>query len=184
MHPVIFRDGDAGVDFVTMSTRTSDKKETIGSVEYSVIPIEVSSASHPFYTGEDTIIDSTGRVEKFKIRAEKKVPQGKKQRKSTVQQINRKIDIHAKRTDGRSGVRAKVGATAAGSGATATAAKGDTPKQPDGKKRGDPAAVTGAATAGATAAGGVSKQPDGKTDKSPAPGDTPKQPDGKKGNGH
>ena len=104
MHPVIFRDGDAGVDFVTMSTRTSDRKETIDSVEYSVIPIEVSSASHPFYTGEDTIIDSTGRVEKFRIRAGKKVDRGKKKRNTVAQRtdIDRgKLNIQTKETASR-----------------------------------------------------------------------------------
>ncbi len=80
MQPVIFRDTGAGVDFITTSTKTSEEKEVIDGVEYSVIPVEISSASHPFYTGEENIIDSAGRVEKFKVRAGKKAEKGRKQR--------------------------------------------------------------------------------------------------------
>ena len=80
LHPVIFRDTEAGVDFVGMSTRTAETTEQIEGVDHYVIPVEISSASHPFYTGKDTIIDSAGRVEKFKARAEKKSVTGKKQR--------------------------------------------------------------------------------------------------------
>ena len=80
VHPVIFRDTGAGADFVGLSTATSEEKETIDGVEHFVLPVEISSASHPFYTGEENIIDSAGRVEKFKARAEKKSATGKRQR--------------------------------------------------------------------------------------------------------
>ena len=80
MHPVLFRDTGVGVDFVGLSTATSEEKEVVDGIERFVIPIEISSASHPFYTGEENIIDTAGRVEKFKARAEKKVASGKRQR--------------------------------------------------------------------------------------------------------
>ena len=80
MHPVVFRDTGAGVDFVGFSTAISEEKEAIDDIEHFVIPIEISSASHPFYTGEENIIDSAGRVEKFQARANKKTGAGKKQR--------------------------------------------------------------------------------------------------------
>ena len=80
MHPVLFRDTGAGVDFVGFSTVTSEEKEVVDGVERFVISVEISSASHPFYTGEENIIDTAGRVEKFKARAEKKVASGKRQR--------------------------------------------------------------------------------------------------------
>lgn len=82
MHPVLFRDTGAGVDFVGFSTATSEEKETVDGVERFVIPVEISSASHPFYTGEENIIDTAGRVEKFKARAEKKSASGKRQRRA------------------------------------------------------------------------------------------------------
>ena len=84
VHPVLFRDTGAGVDFAGLSTATSEEKEVIDGVEHFVIPIEISSASHPFYTGEENIIDAAGRVEKFKARAEKKSAAGKQQREARL----------------------------------------------------------------------------------------------------
>ena len=69
---VIFRDTTSGVDFFATSTIKSDKKETVDGKEYYVIETEVSSASHPFYTGEERIMDTAGRVEKFKQREAKR----------------------------------------------------------------------------------------------------------------
>ncbi|MGO1198401.1 MAG: type B 50S ribosomal protein L31 [Dermabacteraceae bacterium] len=67
--PVVFRDQSASFSFLTRSTRTSDKTVIWeDGVEYPVIDIEVSSASHPFYTGRATVLDTAGRVEKFRRR--------------------------------------------------------------------------------------------------------------------
>ena len=93
LHPVIFRDTAAGVDFFGRSTREPKEKETVDGKEYSVVPIEVSSASHPFYTGEETIIDTTGRVEKFTRRAEKKATAGKKQRRQTSAKVSERVAL-------------------------------------------------------------------------------------------
>ncbi len=70
MHPAIFRDTSAGVDFYALSTLTSETTEEKEGVVHQVIPVEVSSASHPFFTGKEHIIDTAGRVEKFKKRIE------------------------------------------------------------------------------------------------------------------
>ena len=70
MNPVIFRDPGAGADFLAFSTLQSDQKETVDGVEYSVIIMDVSSASHNFYTGKQNLLDTSGRVEKFKKRQE------------------------------------------------------------------------------------------------------------------
>ncbi|WP_114853422.1 type B 50S ribosomal protein L31 [Brachybacterium sp. YJGR34] len=68
-HPVVFRDASAGFSFLTRSTRTSERTVTWeDGREYPVIDIEVSSASHPFYTGRATVLDTAGRVEKFRRR--------------------------------------------------------------------------------------------------------------------
>lgn len=87
MHPVIFRDSGAGEDFFGTSTSTSKQKETIDGVEYFVISVDVSSASHPFYTGKENIVDTAGRVEKFKARVEKK--------STTIKKNDKKIDVKA-----------------------------------------------------------------------------------------
>ncbi|HEY6800886.1 MAG TPA: type B 50S ribosomal protein L31, partial [Agromyces sp.] len=69
IHPdyqtVVFRDLGSGETFLTRSTVTSDKTIELDGVEYPVIDVEISSASHPFYTGKQRIMDSAGRVEKF-----------------------------------------------------------------------------------------------------------------------
>ena len=67
--PVIFRDLASGVAFLTRSTITSDKTlEWEDGNTYPVYDVEISSASHPFYTGKQRIMDSAGRVERFNER--------------------------------------------------------------------------------------------------------------------
>jgi large subunit ribosomal protein L31 len=67
--PVVFQDVSSNFSILTRSTMTS--KETIkweDGKEYPVVKIEISSASHPFYTGKHKIVDSGGRVDKFRKR--------------------------------------------------------------------------------------------------------------------
>ena len=67
--PVVFRDLASGATFLTRSTVTSDKTiEWEDGNTYPVIDVEISSESHPFYTGKQRILDSAGRVEKFNSR--------------------------------------------------------------------------------------------------------------------
>ena len=77
LHPkdyrlVVFSDEAAKYAFLTKSTAKSDEtiKWTDGK-EYPLIKVQISSASHPFFTGEEKIIDTEGRVDRFKARAEK-----------------------------------------------------------------------------------------------------------------
>jgi large subunit ribosomal protein L31 len=66
---VVFRDLTSGESFLTRSTATSEKTvEWEDGNTYPVIDVEISSASHPFYTGKQRILDSAGRVEKFNQR--------------------------------------------------------------------------------------------------------------------
>jgi large subunit ribosomal protein L31 len=67
---VVFEDNQNGSRFLVMSTLPS--KETVkweDGVEYPLIRSEITSASHPFYTGKDTVLDTAGRVDRFKKRA-------------------------------------------------------------------------------------------------------------------
>jgi large subunit ribosomal protein L31 len=67
--PVVFRDLASGATFLTRSTVSSEKTiEWEDGNTYPVIDVEISSASHPFYTGKQRIMDSAGRVEKFNQR--------------------------------------------------------------------------------------------------------------------
>lgn len=64
-YPTCFVDVSTGRKFLTRSTMTSKKKETIDSVEYNVFVRDVTSDSHPVFTGEKRFVDTEGRVEKF-----------------------------------------------------------------------------------------------------------------------
>ncbi|MFF4313260.1 type B 50S ribosomal protein L31 [Streptomyces sp. NPDC001507] len=73
IHPasrlVVFRDRAADTAFLTRST--ADSSRTIGWEDgntYPLIDVEISSASHPFYTGRARVLDSAGRVERFERR--------------------------------------------------------------------------------------------------------------------
>lgn len=73
IHPqyrdVVFQDVTTDFAFLTRSTKKS--KETIkwtDGNEYPLIKIEVSSKSHPFYTGKHKVIDTSGRIDKFQKR--------------------------------------------------------------------------------------------------------------------
>lgn len=70
-HPVIFLDTTTGSKFVSSSTLVSDETEDIDGVKHYVIKVEISSASHPFYTGKRMLVDTAGRVDKFLERAKK-----------------------------------------------------------------------------------------------------------------
>ena len=67
---VIFHDNSSGARFLvgsTISTQATEKWED--GKEYPIAYIDVSSASHPFYTGQEKVMDTAGRVERFKARA-------------------------------------------------------------------------------------------------------------------
>ena len=67
--PVVFRDLASGATFLTRSTVSSSKTiDWEDGATYPVIDVEISSESHPFYTGKQRIMDSAGRVEKFNSR--------------------------------------------------------------------------------------------------------------------
>lgn len=65
-HPVIFVDTGASAEFVTQSTMRSKETREIDGVEHFVIRLDVSSASHPFFTGKQRFVDAAGRIDKFR----------------------------------------------------------------------------------------------------------------------
>lgn len=68
--PVLFEDISSGEQYIIASTlKTSGTKKAKDGIEYPYASVEISSASHPFYTGKETVIDTAGRVDKFKKRA-------------------------------------------------------------------------------------------------------------------
>ncbi len=76
IHPnyreVVFHDTSSDFKFLTRSTiETEDKVKWEDGNEYPLVKVEVSSASHPFYTGKKLFVDTAGRVEKFNKRYKK-----------------------------------------------------------------------------------------------------------------
>ena len=65
VRPVIFQDTVSGAQYKIVSAIKADLKVTVEGVEYPMVKVDVSSASHPFYTGQQRILDTAGRVEKF-----------------------------------------------------------------------------------------------------------------------
>ena len=70
IHPnyryVVFQDQSANFSFLTRSTvQTRDKIVWEDGNEYPLYKLDISSASHPFYTGNQKIVDTEGRVERF-----------------------------------------------------------------------------------------------------------------------
>jgi len=77
IHPqyreVVFHDTSSDFKFITRSTMNSSETITMeDGKSYPVIKVEVSSASHPFYTGKNLFVDTAGRIDKFKQRYAKK----------------------------------------------------------------------------------------------------------------
>ena len=85
-HPVIFVDGVH--EIISRSTLKSASQRDVDGVKHYIIPIEISAFTHPFYTGEQRMIDTAGQVERFMKRLEG----GVKQRDVQVQQVQVRKD--------------------------------------------------------------------------------------------
>ena len=107
LHPkdyryVVFADESANFSFLTKSTAKSEEtiKWTDGN-EYPLVKMQISSASHPFFTGEEKIIDTEGRVDRFKARADKAKALREalaNKAKKAAKEIEKKLD-EAKKAD-------------------------------------------------------------------------------------
>ena len=70
---VVFKDMSNGTQFLSRSTAASNETVTFeDGNDYPVIKLEISNTSHPFYTGKNVLVDTAGRIDKFKKRYEKK----------------------------------------------------------------------------------------------------------------
>lgn len=89
---VVFQDLNNNWSFLTRSTAVAE--ETIkweDGNEYPLIKVHISSASHPFFTGEEKIMDIEGRVDKFKARREA----AEKARQARTASAKKKVDLKA-----------------------------------------------------------------------------------------
>ena len=76
IHPeyrdVVFKDVSSDFEIITRSTIKTTDKITVGGKEYPLYKVDISSASHPFYTGTQRVMDTEGRVDRFKKKYGKK----------------------------------------------------------------------------------------------------------------
>lgn len=75
LHPknyrfVVFQDLNNNQTYLTRSTVATEETIKIEGVEYPLVKVHITGSSHPFYTGEERVLDIEGRVDKFKARAE------------------------------------------------------------------------------------------------------------------
>jgi len=90
-HPVIFVDVSTKDEIITSSTVTSDETRDIDGVKHYVIKVDITSFSHPFYTGELRFVDEKGRVAEFQerlIRAQAKQKQAEERAAKKNKQNN------------------------------------------------------------------------------------------------
>src|SRR3990167_7194337 len=82
--PVLFIDNSSGTEFIIPSTvKTAETaKAEEDKKEYPVFRVEISSATHPFYTGQEKTLDTAGRVERFKQKHAKAKPTSHKATKA------------------------------------------------------------------------------------------------------
>ena len=81
-NPVVFVDTGANTEFVTRSTMRSKETREIDGVEHFVIRLDVSSASHPFFTGKQRFVDAAGRIDKFRSKYGKNYGSKKKKQQA------------------------------------------------------------------------------------------------------
>ena len=107
-HQVVFEDSATGYKFISGSTATS--RETVkweDGNEYPLVKVHISSKSHPFFTGEEKIIDTEGRVDRFKARfaaaeAHKKAQLEKKKKAEASKKAAPKKAVKAEKTTEKS----------------------------------------------------------------------------------
>ena len=70
--PVVFQDLNDGTTFLTKSTVATEETIKLDGVEYPLVKVHISSNSHPFFTGKNMLVDTAGRIDKFKKKYAKK----------------------------------------------------------------------------------------------------------------
>lgn len=71
LKPTVFIDISTKEEYKTLSTLESEETKTIDGKEYQVVEVQISSSSHPFYTGKHRIVDTENLVEKFEKKRKK-----------------------------------------------------------------------------------------------------------------
>lgn len=94
---VVFQDSNDNSTILTRSTAEAEETIILDGMEYPLVKVHISSSSHPYFTGEERIVDIEGRVDKFKARTQAaqkakeakaaKTPKARKTTKAEAQKI-------------------------------------------------------------------------------------------------
>lgn len=100
--PVVFQDLSNGTMFLMKSTVATDEtvKYTDGN-EYPVVKVHISSASHPFFTGQEKLVDIEGRVDKFKARTAAAAKKREEAAKRAAKPVKKEQDAPTKLADAK-----------------------------------------------------------------------------------
>lgn len=99
--PVVFQDLNNGFAFLTRSTvATEETTKWEDGKDYPLVKVHISSASHPFFTGEERIVDIEGRVDKFKARAKAAEAAREARAKAAQKQAKRK-EVKAEKAEAK-----------------------------------------------------------------------------------
>jgi large subunit ribosomal protein L31 len=87
--PVVFQDLNDNTTYLTRSTVATSDTIKLDGTEYPLVKVHISSSSHPFFTGEERIVDIEGRVDKFKARAAAGEAAKERRAAAAVKQVKR-----------------------------------------------------------------------------------------------
>ena len=89
IHNVVFIDTSCGAEFFATSTLKGEKKREVDGETFYEIPIEISSASHPIFTGKQMFVDTARRLEKFQEKMAKQEKASKTRKGKAVKKAAR-----------------------------------------------------------------------------------------------
>lgn len=98
--PVVFQDLNNNQTYLTRSTVATEDTIKLDGVEYPLVKVHISSSSHPFFTGEERIVDIEGRVDKFKARAAAGEA-AKERRAAAAQKVAKRNAAKAEKADSK-----------------------------------------------------------------------------------
>lgn len=91
--PVVFQDLNTNETYLTRSTVATAETIKLNGTEYPLVKVHISSSSHPFFTGQEKLIDIEGRVDKFKARQEAAQKRAEAMKKSANKTRVKKLKI-------------------------------------------------------------------------------------------
>lgn len=101
LNKVVFVDVSNNEEFPTVSVISGSKTKKIDGEDYQVIPVQISSTSHPFYTGKHRVVDTENLVKKFEKKAAKASTLSEKLKKSKEKKVAKKTKVQSvKATEG------------------------------------------------------------------------------------